>query len=625
MSRRLLATVGLGLLLGGSLVSPVVAAESGLWSLQPVKAVDPPEVGDQEWPRSEIDRFLLAIWERDGLRPLGDAAPEVLVRRLYFNLIGLPPTPEQIDDFVSNPDVETLVDELLDSPRFGEKWARHWLDLARYAESNGRDRNVVFAHAWRYRDWVVEALNRDLPYNEFVREQIAGDLLPGAGDSQIVATGFLTLGAKAFQEMDREKFLLDLVDEQIDVTTRSVLGLTVACARCHDHKFDPIPQADYYALAGIFLSSDTLHGPGPLYYQDHQHDVDVVAIGPEKAALDEGIRQWRAEILQRNNRAMELRSAGYRIRRQVTGTLREKGLQKPEEDPELLALNDKADVMYEEAKTLLVERDALFDQSPPAPGYAMAMQESKMPEDCHVRVRGVHTDCGDVIPRGRLTIPGMPALDEIGGGESGRRQLADWLVSEKNPLTARVMVNRVWYQLFGRGLVRTVDNFGVTGEAPTHPELLDFLATQFVREDQWSVKRLVKRILLTRTWQLASSDESGEATRDRRGPREGDEATRNGHGSGVDPGNSLYWRANLRRLEVESFRDAVLQISGQLDLSPPAEGSLLAETFLGKEYGSASSDRVNFDKEIAAYRHRTLYLPIVRNELPEILKQFDFA
>lgn len=576
-----------------------------LWSLQPIKNPTVPEV-KTDWAKTEIDHFIAAKWaEKDGILPVEDAEPHVLARRLYFNLIGLPPTPEQLARFEKD-GFEKTTDALLASSHFGEKWARHWLDLARFAETNGRDRNVVFAHAWRYRDWVIDSLNADLPYDQFVREQLAGDLLPKATDAQIVATGFLTLGAKAFQEPNREKFMMDMVDEQIDVVSKSVLGLTVACSRCHDHKFDPIPQADYYALAGIFLSSETLHGPGPLYFASHQHDTEVIPIGAKQATLDVGVKQWRGEIYEKTIKAMKLRSQGYKIRRTVTGTLRERGLKKPEDDPAILKQHEESEAMYAEAETLLKQREELLEVVPEKPAYTMAMRESEKLEDCKLRERGVHTDHGEAIPRGRLTIPGMPMLDEIDGGESGRRQLADWLVSPKNPLTARVMVNRIWHHLFGTGLVRTVDNFGVTGDEPTHPELLDFLATKFITEDNWSVKKLVKRIVMSRTWQLAASGESKKAMAN-------------------DPGNALYWRANLRRLDVEAFRDSLLQISGQLDPTRPINGSLLAGVFLGKEYGTKSPNRVNFTEEIAAFPHRSVYLPIVRNEIPELFKQFDFA
>ena len=609
-ARRLFDVAGL---LGILLVSAGADEKGEHWAFQPVKTdVAPPSLSaaGEAWARSDIDRFVMQPLDAEKLLPLDDAEPVVLVRRLYFTLTGLPPSAEEMEEFIKNPDAEALVDHLLDSSRFGEKWARHWLDLARYAESNGKDRNVAFAHAWRYRDWVIDAMNADLPYNEFVADQIAGDLR-GGSDAQIVATGFLTLGPKAFQEAQQEKFAMDVADEQIDVMSRSILALTVACARCHDHKFDPIPTADYYALAGIFLSSETLHGPGPLYFKYHHYDQPVVAIGDKAEALDPKVQAWRGEIYELTMKAIDLRSAAYKIKRKVTGTLRDRGLKKPEEDPELLKMHEQSEAMYASAAEAMEKREKLLTEVPQRPAYAMALIESAAPEDCRIRERGEYNKHGDKVVRGKMTIPGLPELGEIADTESGRRQLADWLTSAENPLTARVLVNRVWHHLFGRGLVATVDNFGTTGESPSHPELLDWLAQKFVTEDEWSVKKLIRRIVLTRTWQLAST------VAEENDPRLAAAIE-------SDPGNRLLWRANLRRLEVESFRDAVMTISGQLDLERPADGSPLAKVFLGSEIGT-SSNRIDISGEIAAFRHRTVYLPILRNELPEILQLFDFA
>ena len=609
-ARRLFHIVGL---MGLLLVSASGGEKGEHWAFQPVIGdVAPPELSaeGEAWARSDIDRFVMQQLEAEKLSPLDDAKPEVLVRRLHFTLIGLPPSAEDVAAFVKDPDAEALVDRLLASERFGEKWARHWLDLARYAESNGKDRNVAFAHAWRYRDWVIDAMNADQPYDEFVADQIAGDLR-GGSDAQIVATGFLTLGPKAFQEAQKEKFAMDVADEQIDVMSRSILALTVACARCHDHKFDPIPTADYYALAGIFLSSETLHGPGPLYFQNHYYDQPVVAIGDKAESLDPKVQAWRGEIYELTLKAIELRSAAYKIRRKVTGTLRDRGLKKPEQDPELLKMHEESEAMYAEAAEAMEKREMLLTEVPDRPAYAMALAEAGAPEDCRIRERGEYNKHGDKVGRGKMTIPGLPELGEIADTESGRRQLAGWLTAAENPLTARVIVNRVWHHLFGRGLVATVDNFGITGEAPSHPELLDRLAQEFVTEDEWSLKKLIRRIVLTRTWQLASTTtDEGEA--------------RLTKGVEKDPANRLLWRANLRRLEVESFRDAVMTVSGQLNLQCPEKGSPLAEAFMGSEIGT-TSNRVDVSDEIAAFRHRTVYLPILRNELPEILQLFDFA
>ncbi len=581
------------------------------WAFQPVVDVPLPRlsVAGEAWSKSPLDRFVWRKLEQQKLSPLDDAESVVLVRRLYFSLTGLPPSAADVAAFVEKPDASALVDRLLASPRFGEKWARHWLDLARYAESNGKDRNVAFAHAWRFRDWVIDAFNADLPYDEFVADQIAGDLR-GGSDAQIVATGFLTLGPKAFQEAEQEKFAMDVADEQIDVMSRSILALTVACARCHDHKFDPIPTADYYALAGIFLSSETLHGPGPLYFEKQYYNQPVVAIGGTAQALDPRVQNWRSQIYDLTMNAIKLRSAAYKIRRKVTGTLRDKGLEKPEDDPELLKMHEQSEAMYAEATESLDQRDKLLAEVPEHPAYAMAMREAEMPEDCRIRERGEYNALGTAVARGRMTIPGLPQLGEIAETESGRRQLAEWLIAADNPLTARVIVNRVWHHLFGSGLVATVDNFGITGEAPSHPELLDWIAHKFVTEDEWSVKQLIRRIVLSRTWQLASTTAQDDP--------------RLSAATQMDPANRLLWRASLRRLDIEAFRDAVMSVSGQLDLERPAKGSPLADAYLGSEIGTAKT-HVNVSEEIAEFRHRSVYLPILRNELPEMLSLFDFA
>ena len=597
------------------------AADKGeLWSLQPIQRVSPPSVQNKSWSRDSIDSFVLARMEKGGLEPVADAKPATLARRLYFNLIGLPPTPEQLDVFVSaakknrNAAIEVLVDELLDSPRFGEKWGRHWLDLARYSESNGKDRDVVFPNAWRYRDYVISSLNADKSYFQFVKEQIAGDLLDATSESirdeRLVATTFLTLAPKAFQETDMEKFTMDVVDEQIDVVSRSVLAMTIACARCHDHKFDAISTKDYYAIAGIFLSSDTRYGPGPLYNNNHDKDTLLVAIGPDVERLHPEVAKWQAEVIRLTEAVTKGRSDAYRIKRKVAGALRDRGLKDPKEDPELAKMAKEQEALTVKATAWNEERKILI-QSPPAekPGYTMAVLESEeSPEDCKVRVRGMPKEYGDAVLRGKMSIPGMPELGKIGAHESGRRQLAEWLVNEKNPLTSRVMVNRVWRHLFGQGLVRTVDNFGVTGDNPSHPELLDTLAADFVATNG-SIKKLIRRIVLSRTWQLGSEDYD--------------------KGQELDPDNYLLWRANFRRLDIEPFRDAVLMVSGQLQIEPPA-GSLMMNVFPGAGYRGTEVkktdvDNVNMNQEITQDRHRTIFLPVVRNQMPEVLKLFDFA
>lgn len=594
-------------------ILPLIAAseESQLWSLQPLQNATVPEVQDESWPLQQLDYFVLARLETEGLQPAAAATPETLVRRLSFNLRGLPPTPDEIDKFLadyqddSETAVQTTVAVWLNSPQFGEKWARHWLDLARYADSNGKDRDVVYPDAWRYRDYVIDSFNSDKPINEFFREQIAGDLLPGAGDEQRIASAFLAIGPKAYEEPKVDKFRMDMVDEQIDVLTRAMLSLTVACARCHDHKSDPVSTRDYYAMAGILLSSDTRYGPGPLYFSMQNKNTELVPVGDRVDELHPAVAAWRQEIHDKTQRVITLRGKAYGIYNRLSGLIRARGLESAEDDPELAAMEARRLEMIDEAKQLDEERVQQI-HNPPAeqPGYTMAVLRSpEAPIDCALRIRGEYNEIGRVVPRSEFEIPGTPALAEIPDGEDGRLELANWIASDEHPLTARVWVNRVWFHLFGAGLVRTVDNFGVTGEAPSHPELLDFLTAEFIA-DGWSTKNLVGRILRSRTWQLASDTTLTSTEK--------------------DPENRLLWRANFRRLDIEAFRDSVLFVSGEL-VFDPMPGSHLMNAYAGMDIGESSNHNLNVDEEIAADRHRSVYLPLTRNRMPEFLRLFDFA
>ena len=591
----------------------VWADEPEHWSLRPIQSSTPPEIADSTWRRTSIDRFIVAKLEAVGLKPVADADAETVIRRVCFNLVGLPPTLELVDDFTTayardpTAAVEVLVDRLLDSRYFGEKWARHWLDVARFAESNGKDRDIVLPHAWRYRDYVINAFNADKPINTFIREQIAGDLLPESGDEQVVATAFLALGPKPFMERKLEKFKLDVADEQIDVLSRSILGLTIACARCHDHQFDPISTRDYYALAGILLSSDTRYGPGPIHVlTTHEKDTELVPIGSRADELHPAVVAWRQQVVKLTEEVMGMRVAANPLMREIRLGLKERGLKTPDQAPDLAKLQKRLDELKAKERVENKRRHALI-QSPPTerPGYTMAMLRSeKQPIDCAIRIDGEYKQLGERVPRGELNIPGMPAFASVSSSDSGRLQLADWLAGDRNPLTARVFVNRVWHCLFGSGLVRTVDNFGFTGEEPSHPQLLDHLTAEFIA-DGWSLKRLVRRIVLSRTWQLASSSRP--------------------ENSAADPENRMLWRANYRRLEIEQFRDAVLFVSGELTLKPRA-GSLFQSIEAGFDYGDPiPGHQFNLDDDVAKDRYRTVYLPVARNRIPEFLSLFDFA
>ncbi|MBI1310184.1 DUF1553 domain-containing protein [bacterium] len=576
------------------------------WSLQPVTSPELPAVDDVTWPRRDLDCFVLARLASEALQPVNNASRPVLLRRLFFDLIGLPPTLDDVQRLGVAP-IENVVDELLASPHFGERWGRHWLDIARFAESNGRARNMAWHHAWRYRDWVIDALNFDLPYDEFLTQQIAGDLLPfndrEQHDRQVVATGFLALGPKSLEETKRELFRMDVIDEQIDVICRGILGISASCARCHDHKFDPVPTSDYYALAGILRSTDTLYGIGPMGIKG-VNDAPLAVMGPDAEQLAGPAAEHLAAVQNKTQERNTARSDRYRVVRNVADRKRQldkPGIDKPALEAEIAKMEAEIADWDDRIKTLDVELAELVDNPPPQPLFAMGARDARQPEDCRIRIRGEPENYGDAVPRGVLRMIAISNLPGISTGESGRLQLAQWLSSPGNPLTARVFVNRVWLHLFGRGLVATPDDFGVTGAKPSHPQLLDHLASRFMQSD-WSIKQLIRDIVLSRTYQLASTPSPDGLKR--------------------DPDNVLLWRMPVRQIEVEPFRDALLAVSGLLDRQRP-EGSVIQQIGVFSDY--EFNFRIKLTPEMVRSKHRSIYLPIVRGSLPEMLQLFDFA
>ena len=551
------------------------------WSFRPPRKSAPPAVKRADWSRSDIDQFLLGALESRGLAPVADADRPRLLRRLTFDLIGLPPTPEELDAFVrddcSDP-IGKVVDRLLASPCFGERWGRHWLDVARFAESSGKT-NFTYPQAWRYRDWAIASFNADKPYDQFVREQLAGDLLPAHDDrtraDQIIATGFLALGSKAHDAENRGQFILDVVDEQIEATTRAFLGLTVACARCHDHKIDPIPQRDYYALSGIFRSTQTCSGTLAGVFPNFNASPLIEL--PPGAGVPSAVPSLAAA----QRTTMEER---------VADLVRERDAIPPGE-----ANRDR--LRRANSMLSMLRYRVLIDRPGGAPrAFAMGVRERDEAVDSPLYVRGELDQPGDVVPRGIVRVVYAETPQAIAAG-SGRRELADWVASTANPLTARVIVNRVWLHLFGRGLVPTPDNFGAAGQRPSHPELLDTLAVDFMA-DGWSIKRLIRRIVLSRAYGLDSCHDP--------------------HNFEADPDNALIWRMSKRRLEGEALRDALLFVSGRLALEPPV-GSAVART------GEGLAMFLRVDSLDASDPHRSVYLPVVRDRVLESLALFDFA
>jgi cytochrome c553 len=552
-----------------------------------------------------IDAFIFADLESRGLEPTARADKPTLIRRATFTLTGLPPTPDEVDAFVADdsPDAfAKVVDRLLASPHYGEHWARHWLDVVRYADSNGLDENIAHGNAWRYRDWCIRALNDDVPFDRFLREQIAGDLLAAdtADESRrsdlVVATGFLSLGPKALAEGDLTKLVMDIVDEQIDTTGRAVLGLSLGCARCHDHKFDPISQADYYALAGIFKSTKTMESLKRLA-KWHEH---VIATPAEQERLKEhedriaagkkGIETFLADT----RRQLAAVAAAGQATGDGTIAAPADGSKPPAELPEEqfpAEAKAKLAALREAQKKLEADRPTL----PAAMGVAEGM-----PEETRIHVRGSHLMLGETVPRGVPTVLQLDGPLAVPAERSGRRELADWLVDPRHPLTARVLANRLWRWHFGRGIVRSTDNFGLTGERPTNQPLLDWLAIQLV-DSGWSLKAMHRLILLSHAWQRSSDVATSPTAADC---------------LQADPDNMLWWRADVRRLEAESIRDAMLAASGRLDRT--MGGSLLHVANRAFIFDHTSKDETRYETG-----RRSIYLPVIRNHISDALWLFD--
>lgn len=565
------------------------------WAFQPLTDPKVPQVADKAWPTNDIDRFVLAGLEQQKLTPVADADPVTLIRRVTYDLTGLPPTPAAVKAFRkhhSQRDYERLVDGLLQSPQYGERWGRHWLDVARYGESSGPSRNIPYPHAWLYRNYVIDAYNRDIPYNRFLQEQIAGDLLPAATpaerDRLNIATGFLALGPKDVNQRFHERFVMDNVDDQIDTVTRSTLAMTVSCARCHDHKFDPIPTTDYYALAGIFTSSvdgiglnSHMGGASLSYYEPKllgylSASANAPLIPPDELAKLKKLKE-ESETIKKEYDAVLDTPKGREI--QPDGRLYEQVLLQ-----KVRRLNEEAVLPVD-----LGQR-----------GYGIHIEREGKPADTWVRIRGVEERHGPKVPRGFLTafkVPGAPAVDPH---ESGRLQLAEWLTSPENPLTPRVYANRVWEHLFNAGLVTTVDNFGITGDKPSNPELLDYLSEQLINNG-WSTKKLIRIIVLSRTYRLSSDATSAYLEK--------------------DPADRLLWRHAPRRMETEEIRDSILASSGRLQLTPP-QNSPASELPMIEIAG----DGPQAHQMIEAANHspyRSIYLPLLRDITPPSLAAFD--
>lgn len=587
------------------------------WAYQPITQPKVPLTKTTGWAKTSIDQFILAKLEANGLAPVGRADTATLVRRLYLDLTGLPP-PEEVS-------TDGMLDRLLDSREFAERWARHWLDVARYSETTGGDVNVTMPEAWRYRDYVIDSIHADKPFDQFIREQIAGDLLPDKSDAErannLIATGFLAIGTKSLNGTDARQFAVDLADEQIDTVSQAFLGVTASCARCHDHKFDPISQRDYTALAGIFLSTETRYGTAGGVRERNAGNLIEVPASAGLATVNRSLdpRDWQRKntqyeslIAQRDEALGSRRPgsrggegggsqmSGFEVVRLITQAKRI--------EMEINAFN--SDGTLKPKIIGVIDRPVtapLVDRRAPRMGGPNASERTSsgfdIIADSPLFIRGSIDNESDTVPRGLPEIIGHGQQLDIPNGSSGRLELAEWIASSKNTLTARVIVNRVWHWLFGRGLVETVDNFGASGATPLHPELLDHLARQFIA-DGWSLKKLIKRIVSSSVYQLDSlHNETNQI---------------------ADPDNRLHWRMNARRLDAESIRDSMLSISGKLDLKPPL-GSMIALAGDGPIGGERFRVLQESEIETANSNHRSLYLPIARTVQTETLAIFDFS
>ena len=579
------------------------------WAFEPPNQAPLPEVRDRQWPAGAVDSFILSSLEREGLGPAPESDRATWLRRVSFDLTGLPPSPVELSNFLGDHSPEAwaaVVNRLLDSPAYGERWARHWLDLVGYADQIGTSNNVFAENAWRYRDYVIGSLNADKPWDHFLTEQIAGDLLPARSETeraeQLVATGFLLLGDLSIVEADKAKLRIDTVDQQLDKIGRAMLGLTLGCARCHDHKFDPVSQHDYYALAGILFSTHSVERAtwGVWSFPFERELPETPAARAEREALLAAqlrrMDQWRRELrdLQGKKRDLDARLA------QQPPLPAETRTQLDEERKPL-------ELQIRRLDTQLVHAE-FFRAKPPR---ALAVEEEPELRDMRLTIRGNAHAFGPLVPRGFPQILQTKDAATIPTHQSGRVELARWLTHPRHPLTARVAVNRVWQKLFGEGLVRSVDYFGVRGERPTHPELLDWLALRY-HELGWSQKRLLRELVLSRTYRQSSLPNAEFESR--------------------DPENRQLWRMPRRRLDAEALRDGLLAVAGRLHPTGGGPGLPLEypENTGGLRRGEVNPPHFNLGKFRPEQEYlRTVYLPIIRSGPQvgpaEVRNVFDFT
>jgi mono/diheme cytochrome c family protein len=505
------------------------------WPFTPVADPAPPAVADAAWAWSPIDRFLLARLEEKKIHAVADADRRTLIRRVTFDLTGLPPTPEEIDAYLADPMPDAfskVVDRLLTSPAYGERWGRHWLDVVRYSDAAGDNSDYPVPQMYKYRDWVIAAFNQDKPYDRFIREQLAGDLLPFHNQderrSNLIATGYLA-NARRFGSVTDDYPWHLTIEDTIDNLGRTFLGVTASCARCHDHKFDPLTNEDYYALYGIF---DSTRYPFPGIELQH-FQSDLVYTAPREQ-VEKAQTERRAKMAELDASTKPLEERKKHLEALSKGA-----------DDEVVRIKQYADDVGREIDTIKKERTRV--QQTPLPFEALyAVTDAPLTGNARIQIKGDPGRLGREVPRRFFEVLGGQELPSDVRG-SGRRELADWIADPANPLTARILVNRIWHHHFGKGIVQTPSDFGRQGRAPTHPELLDWLACRFV-EGGWSIKALHRLILSSHAYRISCEDDAAALT--------------------ADPSNDLLWKFRRRRLEAEAVRDALLAVSGGLDRSP---------------------------------------------------------
>lgn len=579
------------------------------WSFRPLQRPEVPEVDNKDWQQNPVDAFIYQQLKEQGLSPNPQADRQTLVRRVYYNLTGLPPTPEQVEEFVNNNSsdaYEKLIDKLLESPHYGEHWSRYWLDLVRYAETNSFERDNPKPFVWKYRDYVIRSFNDDKPYDQFVREQLAGDELEQVTADSIIATGYYRLGQWDDEPADPKLAMYDEFDDIIATTSQGMLGLSMNCARCHDHKLDPLPQADYYSMVAFFRNMKRY---GVRSDQSvRENSVRSIATPEEEAQHAEELGKHQARVKELRS---DLDAVEMEIRKQLEGG--EKDDFKNDSVRLRIIKKYKGELITEDAyKSYEAKRNEwthLRNNPPKSAAQALAITEHGIdPPETHLLIRGNPIAEGDVVaPRfpSVLTTATPKIEPAIDGKSSGRRlALAKWITDENNGLSTRVFVNRLWQWNFGRGLVRTPNNFGLTGDKPTHPELLEWLAAEF-RANGQSIKKLTKLMMMSQAWQMSSAP--SQIAYD------------------IDPVNDNYWRFDMRRLRAEEIRDSILAVNGTINLEKmfgPSIYPIIPQAVLAGQSRPGAGWNTSNESE---RRRRSIYIHIKRSLGVPLLQSFDVA